>query len=286
MRTKQNLWGFIFAVPALVLFLVFAVWPILQTFLLSVYEYDLARPKRFVGLDNFVFILTDSQFFRTLGNTAIYALGTYGPVIILALLLALCLNTAIPMRNLFRVINFVPVVASWAIVAIVWKLILHQNGLLNTVLSTFGIEPVRWLLDTRSAPWATILPSIWKELGFYMVIFLAGLQTIPRTILEASYIDGASHWQTLRYITLPLLKPILFFSSVIALIEGVKVFVPQFVMTEGGPSGATEVITYRIYQTAFAFGRMGDAAAMSVILFLVVLGLTVMQRTLYGSEAG
>ena len=260
----------------------FAVYPILRTFYLSVFEYDLVRTPEFIGLSNFRFILTDPDFLRILTNTVFYALGTYGPVVVGALIVAMALNTKLPFRNAFRVINFVPVVISWAIVAIVWKLILHQNGLMNLGLGEIGIPSISWLQDTQAAPWALIIPSIWKELGFYMVIFLAGLQTIPQTYYEAARIDGANSWQAFRFITLPLLRPIIFFSTIIAVINGIKVFTPQFVMTGGGPSGATKVIAQGIYETAFAFGRMGRASAMAVILFLFVLVLTLIQRLFYG----
>jgi ABC-type sugar transport system permease subunit len=283
-RARQNLWGFVFALPAVGLFGVFAAYPILRTFYLSVFRYDLVATPEFVGLRNFRFILSDPDFRQVLGNTGFYALGTYGPVVVLALLVALALNTRVPFRNALRVVNFVPVVISWAIVAIIWKILFHQNGLINLGLSKFGIDAVTWLQDTTAAPWAVIVPSIWKELGFYMVIFLAGLQTIPGVYYEAARIDGANRLQSFRYITLPLLRPIIFFSTIIAVINGIKVFIPQFVMTGGGPNNATKVIAVGIYETAFAFGRMGRAAAMSVILFLIVLLLTWLQQRAYGRD--
>ncbi|MFO8154545.1 MAG: sugar ABC transporter permease [Thiohalospira sp.] len=283
-RARQNIWGFVFALPAVLLFGVFAGYPILRTFYLSVFRYDLVGTPEFRGLANFRFILTDRDFLQTLWNTGFYAVGTYGPVVVLALLIALALNTRVPFRNVFRVVNFVPVVISWAIVAIIWKILFHQEGLINQGLGAFGIDPITWLQDTAAAPWAVIVPSIWKELGFYMVIFLAGLQTIPTVYYEASRIDGASRLQQFRFVTLPLLRPIIFFSTIIAVINGIKVFIPQFVMTGGGPNGATRVIAVDIYQTAFAFGRMGRAAAMSVILFAIVLLLTLLQRVAYGRD--
>lgn len=280
-RGRQNLWGFLFAVPAITVFGVFAVYPILRTFYLSVFRYDLVRKPEFVGARNFRFILTDPAFLQITRNTVTYAFGTYGPVVVLALLIAMALNTKLPARNALRVINFVPVVISWAIVAIVWKLIFHQNGLINMALSEFGIERVAWLQNPQAAPWAIIIPSIWKELGFYMVIFLAGLQTISPTLYEAARIDGANGVQSFRYITLPLLRPIIFLATVIAVIDGIKAFTPQFIMTGGGPSGATKVIAVGIYETAFAFGRMGRASAMAVLLFLAVLALTLVQNLIY-----
>jgi multiple sugar transport system permease protein len=283
-RTRQNAWGFLFALPAVIVFGLFAAYPILKTFYLSVFEYSLVGTPRFLGLENFRFLFTDRNFLKVLWNTLFYAVGTYGPVVVLAILIAMALDSKVPFRNALRVLNFIPVVISWAIVAIVWKLIFHQNGLVNLGLDNIGIEPVSWLQDNSAAPWAIIIPSIWKELGFYMVIFLAGLQTIPGNYYEAAQIDGANGWQRLRFITLPLLRPIVFFATVIAVINGIKVFTPQFVMTGGGPSDATKVIALGIYETAFAFGRLGRASAMAVILFVFVLLLTLAQRWLYGGE--
>ncbi len=283
-RARQNAWGFAFALPAVVLFGVFAVYPILRTFYLSVHRYSLVGTPEYVGAANFRFILTDPGFAQTMRNTGFYALGTYVPVLALALVMALALNTGVPFRNVFRVINFIPVVISWAIVAIVWKILFHHQGLINQALVQLGFERIPWLQSTSAAPWAVIIPSIWKELGFYTVIFLAGLQTIPRIFYEAARIDGAGTLQAFRFITLPLLRPILFFATIIAVIEGVKVFIPQFVMTGGGPSGATKVIAVSIYETAFAFGRMGRAAAMSVLLFAIVLILTLTQNLVYGRD--
>jgi ABC-type sugar transport system permease subunit len=283
-RARQNLWGFLFALPAVATFGVFAAYPILRTFYLSVFEYNLVGTPRFVGLENFQFLFTDRNFLIIVNNTLFYAVGTYGPVLVLALLIAMALNLKLPFSNVLRSINFVPVVISWAIVAIVWKLLLHQNGLVNLGLENMGLERITWLQDRQAAPWAIIIPSIWKELGFYMVIFLAGLQTIPGAYYEAAQIDGASPWQSFRFVTLPLLRPIIFFATIIAMIEGIKVFIPQFVMTGGGPSEATRVIALGIYETAFAFGRMGRASAMAVILFAFVLMLTLLQRSLYADR--
>lgn len=284
-RTRRNLWGFIFSLPAVILFAVFAAYPILQTFYFSFTEYNLAQPPEFVGLQNYETILTTPIFLNTVSFTFKYALLTYIPALTMALILAISLNSNIPQRGLLRMINFIPVVISWVIVSVIWKLLFHQHGLLNTALAPLGVQPINWLLDKENAGWAIILPSIWKETGFYMVIFLAGLQNIPGVYYEASMIDGASLWQRFRFITLPLLRPTIVLSIVVAIINGLKIFIPPFVMTQGGPAGATRVMALIIYQTAFAFNRMGRASAMAVVLFLIILGLTLLQTRLYGTEA-
>ncbi len=284
-RTTTNLWGFLFALPAVLLFVVFAAYPILQTFYFSFTEYNLAQPPTFIGLENYQTILTTPIFLDSVGFTFKYAIFTYVPTLILALVLALILNSRIPLRGTLRMVNFIPVVISWVIVAVIWKLLFHLQGLINVTLSQIGIAPISWLLERESAQWAIIIPSIWKETGFYMVIFLAGLQNIPGVYYEASMIDGASAWQRFRYITVPLLRPTIVLSVVVAIINGLKIFIPPFVMTQGGPAGATRVMALIIYQTAFAFNRMGRASAMAVVLFVIILILTFTQTKLYGTKA-
>jgi multiple sugar transport system permease protein len=284
-RSKTNLWGFLFSLPAVLLFVVFAAYPILQTFYFSFTEYNIAQPPVFIGLDNYKTILTTPIFLDSVGFTFKYAIFTYVPTLILALVLAVGLNSRIPLRGSLRMLNFIPVVISWVIVAVVWKLLFHLQGLINVSIGQLGIPAVNWLLEGENAQWAIIIPSIWKEIGFYMVIFLAGLQNIPGVFYEASMIDGANSWQQFRYVTLPLLRPTIVLSIVVAIITGLKIFIPPFVMTQGGPAGATRVMALTIYQTAFAFNRMGRASAMAVVLFVIILGLTFAQTKLYGTSS-
>lgn len=282
-RRRQQLWGFAFALPAVILFAVFAIYPILQTFYLSFFNFNLVDPPEFIGLQNFQTILTTSAFRESIAFTFEYAIGTYVPTLVLALLLALALNTGLRATGFLRMMNFIPVVISWVIVSVVWKLIFHQNGLLNAGLASLGMFRPDWLLSKDYAPYAIIIPSIWKEIGFYMVIFLAGLQNIPPVYYEAGKIDGTSTWQAFRFITLPLLRPTIVLAIVIAIVNGLKIFIPPFVMTQGGPAGSTRVMSLIIYQTAFANGRMGRASAMAVVLFLIILAFTLLQNRLYGT---
>lgn len=283
-RGRQQLWGFAFALPAVTLFAVFAIYPILQTFYLSFFDYNMVQAPEFVGLANYETILGGSAFRDSISFTFVYTISTYAPTLIIALLLALVLNMNVRMRGFWRMMNFIPVVISWVVVSVVWKLIFHRNGLFNVGLESFGIIPPDWLLSTTYAPFAIIIPSIWKEIGFYMVIFLAGLQNIPGVFYEAGKIDGASSLQSFRYITLPLLRPTITLAIVVALINGLKIFIPPYVMTRGGPAGSTRVMSLIIYQTAFANGRLGRASAMAVILFLVILLFTLLQNRLYGTR--
>jgi ABC-type sugar transport system permease subunit len=283
---QRNLWGFIFAVPALTLFAVFSIYPIASTFILSFFDYSVVDPPKPAGITNYQQILGDPRFHSSLFNSLRYVLFTYVPVWILALLLALALNTRIKARGIFRTIYFVPVVMSWVVVSVIWKLIFHRNGLFNTLfLAPLGVGPKNWLTSLDLAPIAIVIMSVWKEVGFFMVVFLAGLQSIPSDYAEAAKIDGSSNFQVFRYITLPLLQPTILFATVIGMITGLQVFIPQFVMTQGGPVDATLVLTLDIYQTAFVFLNGGKASAMSVVLFVIIALITLTQFRLYRSRA-
>lgn len=275
---QRNLWGFLFAVPALSFFVVFAIFPILRTFYLSFFAFSLVDKPVYTGLNNFRGLAGDGRFHASLINSFLYVFYTYVPVSILALLLALALNTRIRGRGFFRTIYFVPVVMSWVVVSAIWKLIFNRQGLMNTFfLGSVGISPKNWLTDVNFAPDAIVIMSVWKEVGFFMVVFLAGLQSIPSDYFEAAKVDGSNELQVFRFITLPLLRPTILFVSVISMITGLQVFVPQWVMTAGGPVNATLVMSLNIYQTAFVFLQGGKAAAMSVVLFLIIGSVTLFQ---------
>lgn len=282
----RSLWGLVFALPAMCFFAVFSIYPIARTFYLSFYKFSVVETPQYVGLANYRHIIGDHRFETSLLNSFEYVVFTYIPVWVIALLLALALNSRIRARSMFRVIYFIPVVMSWAVVSVIWKLIFHRQGLLNTMfLAPFGIGPKNWLTDVHLAPDAIQLMSIWKETGFFMVVFLAGLQNIPSDYYEAARVDGSNGWQVFRYITLPLLQPTVLFCTVIGLINGLQVFIPQFVMTQGGPVDATLVLTLNIYQTAFVFLDGGKSAAISVVLFLIISVITAVQFVLYRSRA-
>ena len=283
---RRNLWGLVFALPAMVFFALFAIFPILRTFYLSFFEYDVVTEPSYVGLKNFRGIIGDDRFNDSLLASFRYVAYTYIPVWILALLLALALNSKIKGRGLFRTIYFVPVVMSWVVVSVIWKLIFHRQGLVNTLfLDPIGQAPRNWLTDIELAPQAIVVMSVWKEVGFFMVVFLAGLQNIPSDYYEAARVDGSNGLQLFRYITLPLLQPTMLFCSVIGLITGLQVFIPQFVMTQGGPVDATLVLTLNIYETAFVFLDGGKASALSVVLCLIIGAVTFLQFKLYRSRA-
>jgi multiple sugar transport system permease protein len=267
-----------FLLPSLVPLLLFTLVPMAASVWVSLHDWNLIRPADFVGLDNFNGLLSDPQTWAALGHTLYYIAGYLPLVLVGGLALAVALNARVAGRGGFRAVYFLPVVTSWVVVALVWKWLLNPgHGLVNQVLGVVGIDGPGWWTDPAWAMPSVIIASAWKDLGFVMVILLAGLQAVPQELLDAAKVDGASARQRFRHITLPLLSPQMFFVVVISLINGFQVFDQVFVMTGGGPNRASEVVIQQIYDLTFRYGRAGDAAALSWLLFLVVLAVTVVQ---------
>jgi len=223
-------------------------------------------------------LLGHGDFHQSVKATLYFAIGNAIPVPIISLVLALLVNRKFHGRDFFRTAFFIPAVTSWIAASIVWRLIYMPNaGLYLLFVQPFGVHEIKWLTSREWAMPAIIILSIWKSVGPNMVIFLAGLQNMPEEVFEAARVDGANNWQTLWRITLPLLKPTTLFVMVMLLIGAFQVFTPVYVMTRGGPANVTRVLPMFLYQEGFAFYRMGSASAVSVMMFLAVLTLTVVQ---------
>ena len=249
--------------------------------LLSFTQWDLLTPPQWIGFENFTELFKDKDFYRSLGNTLYFIAGYLPLVYILGLAAALALNSKFRGSGWIRAAYFLPVITSWVIVALLWKWILNpQGGLVNSGLAAFGITGPGWWTSSTWAMPSVILASAWKDLGYVMLILLAGLQAIPPEYKEAASIDGASNWQILRKITIPLLTPSTFFVLVISLINNFQVFDQFWIMTEGGPEGSTTVILQNIVSNSFNYGRMGYASAMSMALFAIILIITLAQLRL------
>ena len=261
----------LFLAPSLIGVSIFLIGPIIASFGLAFAHWDLLTQPRFAALENFAALLQDPEFWGALSHTLLFIIGYVPLVMILGLMVAVALNSSIPARGLFRVVYFLPVVTSWVAVALVWKWLLNPSyGLVNNALASIGVTGPAWLFDPAWAMPAVILTSLWKDVGFVMTILLAGLQGIPNEYLEAASIDGATGSQRLWHITMPLLAPALFFALTISLINSFQVFDQVYVMTAGGPAGATTVLIERIVKNAFSYSKMGYAAAMSWALFSLV----------------
>ncbi len=268
----------IFLGPSLIALLAFSIGPMLGTVWVSLQDWNLIRPAEFVGLDNYRELLGDGDFRRALLNTIYYLVGYLPLVMVGGLGLALLVNSKIKGIAVFRAMYFLPVITSWVVVALLWKWLLNPNdGLINWFIGLFGIEGPGWWTSRTWAMPSVILASAWKDLGFVMIILLAGLQSIDESLYEAAKIDGAGAWQRLRKITIPMLTPSLFFVTVISLINGFQVFDQVWVMTDGGPAGSSTVVVEQIVKNTFSFGRAGYASAMSVVLFIIILIVTLIQ---------
>ncbi|MGI5128208.1 carbohydrate ABC transporter permease [Pseudonocardia sp. CA-107938] len=272
---RLDLIGALLSLPALVLFALFAVYPGLRVFYLSLFDYNLTGRPRFVGFANFAYLASDPRFHAAVLNTVVYTLGTYVPALVLALVLAQGLRQRMAGFGFARLLYFLPVATSWVAVAVVWRLVLNPSGLLN---QTLGLD-VDWLTSSAAAPWALVIMSIWKETGFFLILFLAGLARLPVDVYEAARVDGANAWQRFRLITLPLLKPITAVCCVVAVIRGFQSFSPQVVLTGGG--FGTEVVNLFVYKTAFESARMGRASAVAVLVFALLLVVTLVQLRVF-----
>ena len=276
LQRREGLAAWLFVMPVVLGICIFQIYPTLFSMYVSLTEWNLLNPPRWVGLRNYNELFTTDRFFlQTLINTGTYALGTVLPGIALGLFFAVLLNMDIRGKHLYRGIYFVPVVAPTVALAILWSWIYEPNfGLLNSILRFFGIHGPPWLGNTKWAMPAVIIEAVWAGLGFNIVIYLAGLQGISREYHEAAAIDGAGALQRLLHITLPLLSPVTFFLLVTGVIGAWQDFSTTWVMTGGGPAGATQLIVMYLYGQAFRLQHMGLASALAYTVFVVIVALT------------
>lgn len=279
-RARRNtLIGWSFILPNFLGFAVLTLVPMLAAFALSFMEWDSYNPPEWVGLDNFQRLLDDESTKIALRNTAYYALGHVPLTMLAALGLALLLNRKIAGVGFFRAAAFFPYITSLVAVAIVWNMLFNPEfGPVNQFLQFLGVDsPPGWTTSTTWAMPAVILTSVWRDMGYYMVLFLAGLQAIPVEQYEAAKVDGASTWQRFRAVTLPGLRPVTFLVLVLLTVQSFKVFDLIVVMTDGGPGRATLVLSQQIYRRGIIEGEFGYASAISLVLFLLVLVFTLAQ---------
>jgi ABC-type sugar transport system permease subunit len=268
-----------FVAPNLVLLAIFSYWPLVQNIGLSFFEWDMISPdKRFVGLDNWLAVLGSGRFWQIALNTLVFTAGSVGFTLLIALGLALLLNQPLVGRDGARTVLFVPTVLSGAAVAVVWYFIFDPNwGLIRIFLGAVGLPSPRWLVDVRWAMPAVIIVYIWKNVGYCAVIYLAGLQAIPRELYEAARVDGAGAWARFRAVTLPGLGPISFFLLVTTILLSFQAFDIINVMTAGGPIIATTTLLYEYYNQGFVGFHAGTAAVYGVVLFALMVLLTLVQ---------
>jgi multiple sugar transport system permease protein len=272
------------AAPYAVFLLAFAAYPIVFALVLVFLRWDLVTAPSFAGLDNLRLLVNDGRFWRAVANTFVF-LSIHVPLqIVTALGLALALNRKLAGRGFWRAAFFLPVVISGAVVAILWSnLYATDVGLINKLLVKIGLTPVSWLTDPNTAMPAIAVMVTWKNVGFYVIIYLAGLQYIPRSCQEAIEIEGASAWQRFRYLTLPSLLPQTILVVTLSTINGFQLFIEPYVMTGGGPLRRTYSVVLYLYTNAFAYQKMGYAATIGVALALIIGAVVFVQRRVIGS---
>lgn len=282
-RERKRSWvAYSFILPNFLGFAVFTLGPILFAFVLAFSNWDGNNPMRFVALNNFVELFSSKRFIAALTNTIVYCLFTVPFTLAVALLLAIVLNQKIKGRNFFRTVSFFPYVASLVAVTAVWNMLFtpSKGGVINQLLIQLGMAPLKWAASPKTVMMTIILFSIWKNMGYYMVIYLAGLQGINGELYDAAGLDGANRWQKFRYITWPQLRPTTFFVTIILTINCFKVYDIVY-MLAGGSNGVVNesaiVLVYHIYEEAFRNWRLGYASAAAMVLFLMVLLLTLLQ---------
>jgi ABC-type sugar transport system permease subunit len=282
-KRRRAALSYLWVSPALVLYAIFTLTPLIAGVYLAMLRWDGIKPAKFIGLDNFERMLHDEKLRVALMHNVQYAIGTVIGKNLLALGLALLLSQALRGRAVYRTALFLPVVMSFVVVGILWTWIYNDDfGLVNNLLRSVHLGGLAqdWLGDTRIALWSLIAVDIWKWYGFHMVIYLAGLQTIPAEYYEAARLDGASRWRQLTGITIPLLKPVIVVNVTLSLLGAMNVFDIPYVMTEGGPANSTNVAALHMYVQAFKFNRLGYGSAISYGLFTLITVIALVQLKL------
>jgi len=283
---RETLEAWLLLAPALILLGIFVLYPIAYLCYLSFTTGSFTRAgTHWVGVRNYLRLLVDPDFWQVLGNTVYFTVATVLPSLVIPLGLAVLLNRAIVLRDALRTAYFIPSITSLVAVGLGFRWLFQTDGPLNQVLSLVGLDPIPWLSSTTWAMPVLILLSTWKQIGFNMVVFLAGLQAIPTTRYEAAELDGAGDWQKFWHITLPGLRPTLIFVTITTVIFTLRSFEQPYVMTGGGPLNSTNLLVFYVYNQAFAQFDFGYAAAVTTVLLLVTLGLVYIQLKLSQEES-
>lgn len=282
MKQRRDAWvGWLFAAPWVVGFTLLMVYPLVSSLVASFTNYSILRQPKFIGVDNYVELSKDTVFHQSLANTLLYALGAVPLGTVLAIALALLLNAKVKGMPVYRTLLFLPTLVPMVAQATLFLWVFNGDyGILNALLRNLGMNPPNWLGEPMWAKWTLVLIAVWG-CGNAMVIYLAGLQNVPPTLYEAAELDGAKAWAKTRHVTLPMLSPVILFNVVMGIIGSIQVFaVPQVMFPGGAPARSTYMFAMYLYDNAFQFQRMGYASAMGWIMFLIILGLTLVSLRL------
>ncbi|WP_041084164.1 carbohydrate ABC transporter permease [Thermotoga profunda] len=283
LERKKAFWGFVFTIPAIVFFAIFSFYPMANAFWMSFFRKELLSLKapKFIGFNNYIYLFKSEAFWNSIKATTIFAIGTFIPMVVFSLIFAALILTRRRFQKFLQMAYYSPAVLSSVVAAAIWLLIFDPRGLsnqfLNFIFSTKGID-YHWLSNESMLRFATIIVYFWKYVGYFTIIFVAGMASIPRSVHEAAIIDGANKWQDFFYITLPLIKPTTLLVSVMSMIQCLRTFSTQYLFVQGGaPLKPIDVITLNIYNTAIRDRQIGRASAMSVILFSIIMSFSYLQ---------
>jgi multiple sugar transport system permease protein len=279
-RNREAIAGYLFILPTFIGYTVFIIGPILAAFGISLTQYDILSPAKFVGLNNYSLLIDDPRLHKVYLNTIYFTIFAVTFNIGIGLLLAVLINRYMPpfLKYFFRTAYFFPVLVALAYCSIIWQYLYQKDtGIINYYLGYLGVEPIPWLSDRRFVMPSIIVMDVWKNTGFAMLVFLAGLQNIPQDYYESAELDGANRWRLFYHITLPLISPTLFFNLIIYMIGALQVFDSIVVLTQGGPGDASRSLVMYIYENAFQLFKMGYASAVAITLFIVIMILTLIQ---------
>lgn len=276
---KKKIIPYLLVSPYIIHFVVFVAFPVVFTIVLTFHKWNIIAPMEFTGLSNFTRLFHDKIFFKSLLNTLVF-LAIHIPLqIIVALFLAEILNQKIKLRGFFRAAFFLPVIVSGVVVTMLWEQLYgFDTGLLNRLLTQIGLAKVGWLVDPKIAMPSIALMATWKNVGLYIVLFLVGLQTVPKHYYEAADLEGAGRWQKFFYITLPMINPTIFMVVILSTIGGFSLFIEPYIMTGGGPLNSTISAVLYIYKQGFFYYHMGYAATLGFFFALVILGVVMLQK--------
>ena len=284
-KLKNRILPLLVISPYLIHLCLFVLFPVVFSVILVFHKWNVISPMEYVGLDNFVRLFQDRLFWKALLNTLIFILFHIPFQIIVALLLAYFLNQKIFLRPFFRASFFMPVVISGVVITILWQQLYGlDNGIINRTLIALGLGRVEWLTNPKIAMISIAIMATWKNVGLYVILFLVGLQTVPKSYYEAAEVEGASSWQQFRYITIPAINPTIFMVVILSTIGGFSLFIEPYIMTDGGPLNSTLSAMLYIYKQAFGYYHMGYSATLSIFFALIIMGVVVIQKIFIESE--
>jgi ABC-type sugar transport system permease subunit len=281
---RLNRTGILFFLPALIYLVLFLLLPIVTSVVLSFTDYSIIGKADFTGWKNYIRIFSMKAFTNSLKVTAVYVVTRLTFIVILAFFMAFVVNAGLPFKGFFQAVYFMPYVFPLAVTSIIWKLFFQPMGLVEQLYAFVGMEPLYFLASRETALAGITISTVWSAAGYYSIIILAALQTIPKDVLEAAVIDGAGSVRKFMFIILPYLKPTIFYILVVGTINSIRGFPPFMIMTQGGPGNATRVIGLMVYEQGFVHLKMGTASAMSVILLIIILTITMIQRQFLKGE--